>query len=63
MQVTEKMLQTAMKKAIEHGLVSRSLSSVDYWYNRQALQEILQAAIASSDEISTIEESKSEARK
>lgn len=45
MQVTDKMLQAAMKKAIEYGMVERQLSSVDYLYTQQALKEILQAAL------------------
>lgn len=53
MEITEKMLQAAMKKAIEHGLVPRSLAREDYFHNLKALRDILQAALAPSDEIRT----------
>lgn len=51
MQITDKMLQAAMKKAIEHGLVPRSLARDDYFQNMKALKDILQAALAPCDEL------------
>ena len=50
MQVTDKRLQAAMKKAIEHGLVPRSLARDAYFPNLKALTDILQAALVTLDE-------------
>ena len=48
MQVTEAMLQAALQKAVEAGLISRRSIQADAMINREIMQAILQAALAAA---------------
>lgn len=50
MQVTEEMLQAAMKKAIEHGLLPRRQSRELYSQNETAMKDILISALDMANE-------------
>ena len=46
MKLTEEMLQAAMKKAVEHGLLPRRAEPDLHLQNRAALEDILKTALA-----------------
>jgi hypothetical protein len=49
MQLTNEILQTAMRKAMEHGLLPRYQSSDLYAQNLAAMKDILQATLEAAD--------------
>lgn len=49
MQLTEEMLQAAMKKAIEHGLLPRRQSTELYSQNLAAIRDILHTTLEAAD--------------
>ncbi len=48
MDLTEDMLQAAMKKAVEHGLLPRRQCSELYSQNRATLEDILKTALSAN---------------